>query len=285
LDAAVEPGAGPEGFGGWNRSGTGAARSPRSEGVAEALEAYAARHARGYPDAEASPGVEARRLLNFDGGAAGSSRVISELGETRGELEVSDGRLGRLRYLGAFDATYLLFEDLDRRELVVLDQHAAHERILYEALLEGARGKPADQPLLFPSTLECSPAEMAAFGERAEDLEALGFVVEPFGPSTLVLRSAPAVVSPGAAESAVRDLLGADDIPGTGTERWERVEVSARRAACSAAVKARAALVSSEVRELLRRLEGLRNPTHCPHGRPLLARLSVKDLEGLFHRK
>jgi DNA mismatch repair protein MutL len=204
----------------------------------------------------------------------------------RTDFEASRGRLGKLRYLGAFDATYLLFEDVEGPDLVVLDQHAAHERILYEAFLarlEGARTK--IQPLLFPVTLECTAAEMAAFEERATDLQALGLQVEVFGPTTLVLRSAPAVLAPGAAEAAVRDLLGGDDLPGEAGGPRERSEAAARRAACSAAVKARAALLPSEVEVLTQRLAGLRNPTHCPHGRPVLLRLSRRDLEGMFHRR
>jgi DNA mismatch repair protein MutL len=200
----------------------------------------------------------------------------------------SGGRFTGLRYLGAFDATYLLFEDREHRELVLLDQHAAHERVLYEALLEaGERGPSRSQPLLLPLTLECSPPERAAWEERREELAALGFRTEAFGPSAVAVTEAPAGFSPEAARAAVRDLLGPDaagrEAPEAGVP-VSRAEALARRAACAAAVKARAALEPSEVAALLERLEPLRHPTHCPHGRPLLLRLTRRDLEGMFHR-
>ncbi len=113
-------------------------------------------------------------------------------------------------------------------------------------------------------------------------LDRLGFRVEPFGPAALAVTAAPRGVTAAAAEAAVRDLLSGEGEGGG--EGRDALEAAARRAACAAAVKARSALVGSEVAELLRRLEGLRNPSHCPHGRPLLVRLSRREIEALFHR-
>jgi len=252
----------------------------RVERVGEALQHYARRSAA----LPADPG-------RFSGGAPRVERRGAGLFgppplPTRPGPGVTErgSRFGGLRYLGAVDATYLLFAD-PGGSLVILDQHAAHERVLFERLLDAAEDKGTrSQPFLLPMTLECSAAESAAWEERAEDLAALGFQVERFGPAALAVTAAPVGLSPEAAEAAVRDLLGAaDPEPGPAAAR-DRLERTARRAACAAAVKARAGLDPSEVDALLAQLEGLRNPTHCPHGRPLLVHLSRRDLEGLFHR-
>ncbi|MEW6489405.1 MAG: DNA mismatch repair endonuclease MutL [Thermodesulfobacteriota bacterium] len=256
--------------------------------VGEALHGYA-RRLEGSRGGGGGAAAGYREQWPPRGGAASAQplfRRFSGLEET-GALP-SEGRFTGLRYLGAFDATYLLFEDRENRELVLLDQHAAHERVLYEALLEAReRGPCRAQPLLLPLTLECSPPERAAWEERREDLAVLGFRTEAFGPSAVAVTETPAGFSPEAARAAVRDLLGPD---GEGREGGEagapvsRAEALARRAACAAAVKARAALEPSEVAALLGQLEPLRHPTHCPHGRPLLLRLRRRDVEGMFHR-
>jgi DNA mismatch repair protein MutL len=241
----------------------------RVAGVAEALGEYARR--------AGAAGA------GFRAPGPGTGALFARRGHEGEPPAPPAGRFGRLRPLGAFDATYLLFEDEDSRELVLFDQHAAHERILYEELLAQAEGSDAKpQPLLFPATVECSASERAAFEERRAVLDRLGFRVEPFGPAALAVTAAPRGLTAAAAEAAVRDLLSGEGEGGG--EGRDGLEAAARRAACAAAVKARSALVGSEVAELLRRLEGLRNPSHCPHGRPLLVRLSRREIEALFHR-
>ncbi|MBI5440321.1 MAG: DNA mismatch repair endonuclease MutL [Deltaproteobacteria bacterium] len=191
----------------------------------------------------------------------------------------------RLVSLGSFDATYLLFEDLETHELVVVDQHAAHERALYDALLGGEAQGGRSQPLLFPVVLECTPAEMAAFEELRPEVEALGFRAEPFGQASVAVTEAPAAVPPGAVEAMLREILRAEaPLPADGVAAARR-EALAARAACSGAVKARRALVASEVEALLAGLEAIRGPATCPHGRPAALRLSRWELEKLFKRK
>lgn len=245
--------------------------------VAEALETYAGRVADGEGALERAWGTRAPSL------------PLAPPRDRRGEAgppperEAEPGLFGALRFLGAFDATYLLFEDEASRELVLLDQHAAHERILYEALLGFGEGRARGQPLLLPVTWDCTAAELAGLEERREEVEALGFRVEAFGGRSVAVTEAPADLRPAAVEAAVRDLLGAGDDPSA--EPAARREALAARAACAAAVKAGAALHASEASELLRRLGRLKHPTHCPHGRPLLVRLTRADLEKLFHRR
>ncbi len=270
VDAPVEP----------LPAGTGCVHVQR---VAEAVERYAARPG-GDPVAKAW-GEGFNRPASGPRATAPSVPMESLEDVDRAGVESGlRGRFGHLRYLGAFDATYLLFEDLAGRDLLVLDQHAAHERILFEALVAGGTGGRA-QPLLFPVTLECSPAERAAYEERREALEGLGFAVELFGPTSLAVTEAPSPLGPAQVETVVRDLLAADELETEGAGPRERVEVLARRAACSGAVKARAALDRTEAEALVGRLEKLTHPTHCPHGRPLILRLSRGELETMFRRK
>ncbi|GAB4255848.1 MAG: DNA mismatch repair endonuclease MutL [Deferrisomatales bacterium] len=278
LSGAGEASAG-RGRGDWDPAGA------RVERVAEVLGRYGGRASGAAPKA-ARPGPDPRPR-------SPAGRLEPLAGEplfhpgTREEEPAPAGPFGALRFLGAFDATYLVFEDPACRELVLLDQHAAHERILFERLLDqagGVRGAAA-QPLLLPVTLECSPAEMAGFEARREELERLGFRVEPFGPAALAVTAVPAGLPSGGAEAAVRDLLGAEELLDPGADPAARLEAAARRAACAGAVKARHALTASEVQALVRRLGGLRHPSHCPHGRPVLIRIPRGEVESRFHRR
>ena len=122
-------------------------------------------------------------------------------------------------------------------------------------------------------------------GRHAHLLAALGFEVERFGSGSLKVASVPAGLDGGAVEAVVRDLLAAAELVEPGQELAHRLDAAVKRAACAAAVKARARLEPSEVMALLNDLEGLRNPTHCPHGRPLLCRLPRGEIEARFHRK
>ncbi len=260
--------------------------------VAEALGAYSRSLPPARERARPLPAGAGRRPVfggaggsggrGYDTGAGGAPPVRPP----RQPLAETTGRFGRLRYLGAFDGTYLLFEDESSRELVVLDQHAAHERICYEQILARAGEPGRAQPLLFPVTLDCSPAEMSAFSERVAVLERLGFGVSAVGETALAITEVPAALSGGGAEAAVRDLLSAEEEDlAAGGDPERALEHAARRAACSAAVKARRALDRSEAEALVSRLEALDNPGHCPHGRPLMVRLGRSDLEGMFHRR
>ncbi|GAB4256502.1 DNA mismatch repair endonuclease MutL [Deferrisoma sp.] len=254
--------------------------APRPElgRVAEAIEGYARRAGSG---GGAPVRAWALRPAPARGGA-GTPRPTPPPPPPPSGFRFEEPRRGPyegLRFLGAVEATYLVFQDVEGRELVVLDQHAAHERVLYERFLAEGPARPV-QRLLVPVTVECSPTERALFEERRELLEGLGFRVEPFGESALAVTETPAELPAAAAEAVVRDLLAAG--PDVVAEGRDAV---ARRAACAAAVKARKALDASEAQALLSALGRCRHPTHCPHGRPLVVRLGRKELEGMFHRR
>ncbi len=255
-------------------------RRPELERVSEAVAEYAGRVSVGAGGRSPSPPVR-----RGSGEGAGRPRVggLPPVAPSQPALWLEGGAgqgpYDGLRFLGSVEATYLVFQDPDRRGLVILDQHAAHERVLYERFL-GQGGARSVQRLLVPVPVECSPAERAAFEECKEALETLGFGVEPFGDTALAVTEAPADLPAAAVEAVVRDILGAG--PAALAEGHDAL---ARRAACAAAVKARSALDASEAEALVRSLAAARHPSHCPHGRPLVIRLGRKELEGMFHRR
>ena len=175
--------------------------------------------------------------------------------------------------------TYLLYEHDEG--VVLIDQHSAHERVLYEQLMTT---RPATQRLLFPLTLHMGPAEGDAFEENRELFEQLGFEIEGFGGHTLLVRSVPMPHQRFDAERCLRETLDAltgDRMPGTAT-RHERL---AATVACKAAVKAGDSLSAGEMRALYLALGRTTLPAHDVHGRATIVRLSWDELERRFGRR
>jgi DNA mismatch repair protein MutL len=170
--------------------------------------------------------------------------------------------------------------------LVIVDQHAAHERVLYERLIR--RTDPAGagrQRLLFPVIVEVGAAERQAFEEAAATLEGLGFVVVPFGGGTLRVEEIPATVPAGSVDRLLRELL-AEAVEWRRPEGLEALRHRfAATAACHSAVTARHPLDPPRMRRILLDLLGTERPLTCPHGRPALLRLTLDDLEKGFHRR
>ncbi len=186
--------------------------------------------------------------------------------------------------LAQFRDTYILASAPDG--LVIVDQHAAHERVLYERFMAQCRaGRMATQKLLFPATVEVTPAENLAFVEARASLEGLGFGIAPFGDNTLMVDEIPASVPSGAVARLVRELLGE-------VLEWNRAEGIDRlrqrliaTAACHAAVTANHPMDAPRMRALVEDLMSTDMPMTCPHGRPVLLRFSLDHLEREFHRK
>jgi DNA mismatch repair protein MutL len=186
--------------------------------------------------------------------------------------------------LAQYRDSYILASSPDG--LVIVDQHAAHERVLYERFLRaGATGKVERQRLLFPVTLEVGAAERQAFEEAAETLEGLGFGVGLFGDGVLIVDEIPALVPAGAVERLVRELL-AETLEWRRPEGMERLRHRiAASTACHAAVTANHPLDPPRMRRLLEDLLAADQPMTCPHGRPALLRLSLDRLEREFGRR
>jgi DNA mismatch repair protein MutL len=186
---------------------------------------------------------------------------------------------GLLRPLGQVLDGYLVAEGADG--VVLVDQHAAHERVLYNRFLGRLAGGPAaSQPMLLPETMELDPDLAAAAADNRDRLAALGFEVEAFGPRTVRVLAAPVETPAGRVPEAVRDLLAVmlDSRP------QDLVEKAAASLACHSAVRFGDRLDAAEQRRLLRELEEAENSVTCPHGRPTRLVLDWQDLKRHFRR-
>ena len=183
-----------------------------------------------------------------------------------------------LRVLGQISASYIIAEGPDG--LYLIDQHAAHERVLFEQIVEQrSRQEVEVQGLLEPATFEVSPQQEQVLRARYKDLAGFGFSIEPFGEKTFLVRSVPALLSQKDWAGMVRGLLGSEGNEGDWTEK---VAVSM---ACHSAVKAGQILAEDEMRELVRKLEQASLPHTCPHGRPTMIHLSLGQLRSEFGRR
>ena len=193
------------------------------------------------------------------------------------------GRVPILRSVGQVGATYLVAEGPDG--VYLIDQHAAHERVLYERLMKQADSRsPESQSLLEAITVEFGPGEMDLLEANLGALSALGFQVEPFGPQSYRVRAVPAVLSGIAPDRALRAVV--EDFEEDETPLAEETEARVAARVCKrAAIKAGQILSLEEQRELLRDLERCQAPRTCPHGRPTMVHLSVAALERQFGRR
>jgi DNA mismatch repair protein MutL len=197
-------------------------------------------------------------------------------------LAPSADRLPPLRVVGQLGATYIVAEG--PQGMYLIDQHAAHERVLFEKLLaERERAAVASQSLLEPQPVELSPDAISVLEENLEPLNGLGFQAEPFGGTTLLIRAIPTLVASEHPREVLEDIaaaLLAGDAP-LGT----RVEESIARSVCKqAAIKAGQVMAREEMEELIRQLEKCASPRTCPHGRPTMIHLSVEQLAHEFGR-
>jgi DNA mismatch repair protein MutL len=235
---------------------------------------------------EASPGWEERPAVSAPQAAADAS-VAPAVAATPGTQAPPAGVLfgpgATLAPLAQYEETYIVAAAADG--LVIVDQHAAHERILYERLLDdAAAARTARQRLLFPVVLEVPAAAVAALEEALALLDELGFSIAPSGPGMLRVDEVPAAVPAGAVEALARDALGEildRDRPRVSADLRHRLAAST---ACHAAVRAHEALVPPVMSRILNDLMRARSPMTCPHGRPTLIRLPLGRLEREFGR-
>ena len=185
--------------------------------------------------------------------------------------------------LGQFRDTFIVA--VDDEGVAIVDQHVAHERELFEQVMERlTSGRLESQRLLTPIVLELAPGPREALAQHAAALDRFGIEIEGFGGSTVRLSAVPALLDPGECEAAVRAL--AEDLEGL--DRGSRVEDALRRIAatmaCHAAVKANYPLTLEKMRFILEELRRTAYSSVCPHGRPVVLRLTRREIEKNFQR-
>jgi DNA mismatch repair protein MutL len=180
--------------------------------------------------------------------------------------------------------TYILAETA--HGIVLVDQHAAHERLVYEKMKEAlaARGV-ARQALLLPEVVELDEAAAARLAARAQELAEFGLVLEPFGPGAVVVREVPALLSGVDVAALVRDLVDELAEWGDALALKERIETVCGTLACHTSVRAGRRLSAAEMDALLRQMEATPNSGQCNHGRPTYVALDLADIERLFGRR
>jgi len=185
--------------------------------------------------------------------------------------------------LGQFRDTFIIA--IDDEGIAIIDQHVAHERVLFEQVMERLTSGPLEsQRLLTPLLIEMSPGERQALIPHAATLEKFGLEIEEFGGDSVRLSAVPAVLEPSECEAAVRAL--ASDLEGL--DRGSRVEEALRRIAatmaCHAAVKANYPLTMEKMRYILEELRRTAYSSVCPHGRPVVLRITRREIEKNFQR-
>ncbi|NOY98499.1 MAG: DNA mismatch repair endonuclease MutL [Chloroflexi bacterium] len=203
-------------------------------------------------------------------------------------LTTTDPQLGipnmpLLRLVGQIGATYLVAEGPDG--LYLIDQHAAHERVLFERLMAQREARNiSSQALLEPAAVQLPPAQAALLNEQLPVLKKFGFGVEPFGPNTFQVRVIPSLFSGGDPAAALRALV--EDFEEDETPLGDELEARIAARVCKRlAVKGGQPLSPEEQAALLRDLEACESPRTCPHGRPTMIHLSVDMLARQFGRK
>lgn len=202
---------------------------------------------------------------------------------TREQTATYRGSFSELRFLGVIDRTYIVAERSDG--LVLIDQHAAHERVVFERLLRIGDASPLPtQSLSVPIMIELDATGLQIWEQYKDQMALHGFVGELFGERTILLREVPVLYRGEADAGIFRDLL--DAMAATeGDPRRMEVDLAQRTmAACKAAIKAHDAISEVEIKALLAEMDKCRNPYTCPHGRPTLLVMTRTELERHFKR-
>lgn len=213
--------------------------------------------------------------------AAGSEEGENE--QTMGEARPTLHSLATLKPLGQLRDSFILA--VNEEGLWIVDQHVAHERVLFERILRERKVEQVQrQRLLMPVLIELLPEQMVTFAEIAEELERNGFEADPFGPRTLAVKAAPVGLEGKELERMLEEVLGV-------TEKSAQVENAELRRtriaasiACHAAIKVNMPLEAQKINWLLRELAKTEHPMSCPHGRPIALRYSLREIQRAFQR-
>jgi DNA mismatch repair protein MutL len=185
--------------------------------------------------------------------------------------------------LGQLEESFIVATDDEG--LLLIDQHVAHERILFDKYraLEMER-RAESQNLLIPETFDLTPAQAAAFDLVLEELEAYGFELMRLSGRTVAIRATPADLPASEARNMLAEILDTVDAEKKGIARETLRDEIAASLACHAAIKVNMPLAPEKMRWLIDRLLNTSSPTTCPHGRPVILRLAMRDILKGFHR-
>jgi DNA mismatch repair protein MutL len=188
-----------------------------------------------------------------------------------------------IRPLGQLDDSFIIATD--NEGLLLIDQHVAHERVLFDKYrtLESSR-MPESQQLLIPETFDLTPAQASIFDVIATELETYGFELMRLSGRTVAIKAAPADLPAGEARNMLAELLDTVDAEKKGSARETLRDEIAASLACHAAIKVNMPLSPEKMRWLIDRLLKTSSPTTCPHGRPVILRLATRDILKGFHR-
>ncbi|MBZ5610825.1 MAG: DNA mismatch repair endonuclease MutL [Acidobacteriia bacterium] len=224
----------------------------------------------------------------FDFSETANALATAHIPDTHGPLPTVDtlqslAVLSDLRPLGQIHDSFIVAAGRDG--LWIIDQHVAHERILFEQVLrQQAEGRVERQHLLMPILLDLTPGQQIEYARIAGELERAGFDSEPFGTRTIAVKAAPAGVGPGDVEKLVFEILeiAEGELPKVSVGDLRRS--MAASIACRAAIKINMRLDHSKMEWLLTQLAATQCPMSCPHGRPIALRYSTRDILKSFHR-
>lgn len=203
--------------------------------------------------------------------------------ETEPPPVASSGFFSSLEFIGQFHNEYILCQSAD--ELVVIDQHAASERVAYQRLRrQHEQGAVESQRLLFPETIELSFDETAAAARFTADLLRVGFEIEPFGGTTVIVTAVPRLAAEADCVRLVRDLLAElSQLGASGAFRQVQEDLLSR-VACHSVIRGQRPLDRQQVRDLFRRMDETDFAATCPHGRPVFHAIPLTDLQKTFKR-
>jgi DNA mismatch repair protein MutL len=227
-------------------------------------------------DSGATAGTATAAAANW---AENFSRASTEAPATLPRPE----QIADLKPLGQVSASFIVA--VNGEGLWIVDQHVAHERVLFEQHLEARRaGKVEAQRLLMPIVIELAPRQLVVYEKISEELAANGFEVEPMGPKSVAIQAVPGGIAASDAEQLLMEILD-----GLGREN-AAISIDTLQAkiaastACHAAIKVNMPLDQKKMEWLLGALAKTDCPMSCPHGRPVVLRYSVKEIEKAFHR-
>ena len=258
------PGPPATGFSAWQQGGWQPSQTGNLPGLSDV-------------SARVEPGGMAEAMAGFDMGL-----MERPAAPQPGVIDPVDFPLGAAR--AQVHETYIVAQTRDG--MVIVDQHAAHERLVYERMKkEMEAGGVARQTLLLPEVVDLDPSEAERVCARADELAALGLVIEPFGPGAVLVRETPALLGETNAAGLIRDI--ADDLAenGQALALKERLEEVCSTMACHGSVRAGRRLNGAEMNALLREMEATPHSGQCNHGRPTYVELRLADIERLFGRR